>query len=173
MGQKYRMRLNGEETVVDSDEKIRGERAIDVFRKNGAVVLGMVGPSGELERPPAPTPLANNLTDPNQNLTGTRAEAMARGFIGGSVQAGADMLEGAGKRLMEPVRYGGDLIRRGLGMERPYIDPKNEEAWQVPNSAAGRGRRRRRRHPAVYGRPRRSGRGCKGPPAGTRGHDWR
>lgn len=59
------------------------------------------------------------------------------GFLRGSGAAAADMAEGATSGILSTAFHGGDLIRRGLGMERVIESPEAQAAMRAPDSVAG------------------------------------
>lgn len=59
------------------------------------------------------------------------------GFLRGSGAAAADMAEGAASGILSTAFHGGDLIRRGLGMERVIDSPEAQQAMRAPDSVAG------------------------------------
>lgn len=59
------------------------------------------------------------------------------GFLRGSGAAAADMAEGATSGILSTAFHGGDLIRRGLGMERVIDSPEAQQAMRAPDSVAG------------------------------------
>lgn len=109
------------------------ESEVDFFRKRGAVVVDAK------RRRATPVADAFDYRGPGGRFDQASVpEAMMRGFVGGSAQAIADLTEGAKAGLARTAYHGGDLIRRGLGMERVIDDPEAQAAMTPPDSAAGK-----------------------------------
>jgi hypothetical protein len=98
---------------------------------------------------PAPrnaTPARSAPVRPMASHGGSLAPAAAPpssplGRLGGFVPGGraaVDVGRGALSGLLSTAYHGGDLIRRGLGMERVIDDPAAQEAMTPPDSLAGK-----------------------------------
>ena len=61
-----------------------------------------------------------------------------RGFVAGSLQGAADLAEGVKAGAASTVFHGGDLIRRGLGMERVIEQPEVQNLITPPSTGAGK-----------------------------------
>lgn len=88
--------------------------------------------------------------DPRQAAAVVRQQAARRGKSwaerlglnvssdpSGAASAGVDLLEGAVSGVANTIYRGGDLIRRGLGMERVIDTPAAQQAMRTPTSVAG------------------------------------
>ncbi len=60
-----------------------------------------------------------------------------RGFLAGSAQSAADLAEGVTAGAVSTVFGGGDLIRRGMGMERVIDRPEVQLAMTPPTTFSG------------------------------------
>lgn len=60
------------------------------------------------------------------------------GFLKGAGGAAVDMLQGAAAPTAQMIYGGGDLIRRGLGMERIIDKPYVQAAMDAPDTVAGK-----------------------------------
>lgn len=60
------------------------------------------------------------------------------GFLRGAGGAALDMVQGAAAPTAQMIYGGGDLIRRGLGMERVIDRPEVQAAMTAPDSVAGK-----------------------------------
>lgn len=77
------------------------------------------------------TPIASHGTDQDwSDKLGLRNAPVTRAIV--------DAAEGAASGLAASVYQGGDLIRRGLGMERIIQRPAVQEAMRTPDSFAGK-----------------------------------
>lgn len=83
----------------------------------------------------APKPSAPTWSDKLGLNTPTASPAV--GFLKGSGAAAVDMAEGAASGLANTVFQGGDMIRRGLGMERVIDTPEAQQAMAAPGTFAG------------------------------------
>lgn len=69
---------------------------------------------------------------------GATTESPLMGLLKGSAGAAVDMAEGAKANLAGTVFQGGDLIRRGLGMERVIDRPEVQAGITAPETIAGK-----------------------------------
>lgn len=79
----------------------------------------------------------NAVNQPQGQVSGISQTASARtqqAGVGGTL---ADLASGAGAGFMSTVFHGGDLIRRGLGMERIIDRPEVQQAMTAPDTFAG------------------------------------
>ena len=115
---------DGRKVKVSSDTPPTPQQLEQIFKQSGVL------------REPSASPAAAATWSDKLGLN-TPTASPATGFLKGSGAAAVDMAEGAASGLANTVFQGGDLVRRGLGMERVIDTPEAQQAMTAPDTFAG------------------------------------